>query len=146
MKLCRRWGTRGCGQDELFGYRLHNLLVDFIDGEVALNEDYAVGVAGGDLAVFLPDAAVEGVLLLLKAVFVFAGLGFVAGVAVAGAGERGIERGQEQEGQVGLEVAADEAVQIENDLRAELPAAALEASVESVKRSQRTILPASRAG
>ena len=55
--------------------------------EVAFDEDDAVGFAGGDFAVLFPDAAVEGVLLLLEAVFVVAGLGFVAGVAAAGAGE-----------------------------------------------------------
>ena len=83
--------------------------------EVAGDEDDAVGFAGGDLAILFPDAAVEGVVFLLEAVLVDAGLGFVAGVAVAGAGEGGVEGGQEQEGEVGLKVAADEAVHFEDN-------------------------------
>ena len=89
--------------------------MDFVDAEVAFDKDYAVGFAVGDLAILFPDAAVEGILLLFEAVFVFAGSGFIAGVAAAGAGQRCVERGQEQEGEVGLEISADEAVKIEDD-------------------------------
>ena len=65
-----------------------DLLVDFVDGEVAFDQDDALGLAGGDLAVFLPDAAIESVLLGLEAVFVAAGFGFDAVVAAARAGQR----------------------------------------------------------
>jgi len=39
----------------------------FVDGEVAFDADDARPVPGGDLAIFLPDAPVEGVLFQLKA-------------------------------------------------------------------------------
>jgi hypothetical protein len=44
--------------------------VDLVDREVAFDEDDALGLAGGDFAVLLPDAAEEGVLLRLEAAFV----------------------------------------------------------------------------
>ena len=78
--------------------------MDFVDGEVALDEDDAGGFAGGDFLVFLPYAAVEGVLLQLEAVFVLAGFGVFALIAAAGAGQRGFKGRQEQESQVRLEV------------------------------------------
>ena len=102
-----------------------DLLVDLVDGEVALDEDDAVGLAGGDLAVLFPDAAEEGVLLGFKAVFVAAGFGFDAVVAAARAGQRRFEAGEKQKGEVGLKSAADEAMEIEHNLRAEFAAAAL---------------------
>ena len=112
-------------EQQTFGDGFGDLFVDLVDGEVAGDEDDAVGFAGGDFAVLLPDAAVEGVLLLLEAVFVLAGLGFVAGVAAAGAGQAGVEGGQQQESEVGLKIAANQAVQVENYSRTELAAAAL---------------------
>ena len=67
------------GRDDALGDGLDDLLVDFVDGEVALDEDDAVGLAGGDFAVLFPDAAEEGVLLRLEAVFVAAGFSFDRG-------------------------------------------------------------------
>ena len=58
------------GEEDAFGDGFDDLLVDFVDAEVALDEDDAVGFAGGDFAVLLPDAAEEGVVLLLEAVLV----------------------------------------------------------------------------
>ena len=91
------------GGHEALGNGFDDLLVDFIDAEIAFDEDDAVRFAGGDFAVFLPGAAVEGVLLLLEAVFVFAGLLVGALVAMAGAGEAGFEGGQQQQGEIGLQ-------------------------------------------
>ena len=88
-----RWSSlsRPTRKQQAFGHGFDNLLVDFVDGQVAGDQDYTVGFAGGDFAVFLPHTAMEGVLLLLEAVFVLAGLGLIAGVAAAGAGQGGIE-------------------------------------------------------
>ncbi len=99
--------------------------MDLVDGEIAFNEDDTLGFAGGYLAVFFPHAAVEAVLLSFEAVFVAAGFRFHAVVAAARAGERRLKSGQEQKREVGLESAANQAVEIENDLGAELAAAAL---------------------
>ena len=71
------------------------------------------------------DAAVEVVGLALEAVFVGALLFDVALVAAAGAAERGFERGEEEEGEVGLEVVAGGGMHGEDALAAELAASAL---------------------
>ena len=92
--------------------------MDFVDGELAFDEDYAGGVAAGDLAVFFPDAAVEGVLLGFEAGFVGAILVGGALVASAGAVEGSFKAGQQQQGEVGLEVSAEEAVKGEDDFGA----------------------------
>ena len=68
---------------------------------------------------------VEGVGLALEAVFVGAvRLRRGAGCG-GGRGEGGLERGQEEEGEVGLEIVADGRVQGEDALAAELAATAL---------------------
>ena len=111
---------------QTIGDGFYDFLVDFIDCEVAFDQDYAGWFAEGDLAVFLPDADVEGVVLRFEAVFVRSGLraGFGVGlglytlVAAAGADQRGFEARQKQEGEVRLEVAADESVKLEDRLRA----------------------------
>ena len=79
----------------------------------------------GDLAVLFVDAGVEVVGFALEAVFVGAGLLDVAVVAAAGAAEGGGERREEEQGEVGLEVVADGAVQGEDALGAEAAAGAL---------------------
>ena len=112
-------------QDELFGHGFDNLLVNLVDGEVAADADDTIGLARGDFTVLFPDAAVEGVGFLLEAVFVGAGFGLDAGVAPAGARERGIEGRQQQEGQVRLQAAAEVAMQLQHNLGAKLASAAL---------------------
>ena len=111
----------GDGGDDFF--------VDFFNGEVAFDEDDAGRFAEGDLEIFLPDAAVEGVVFRFKAGFVGAGLGGYTPVAASGAGkissDRGFKRGQEQEGEVGLEVGAEDAVELEDGSGAKLAATAL---------------------
>ena len=64
-------------QDAL-GDGLDDLLVDFIDAEVAFDEDDALGLASGDFAVLFPYAAIEGVAFGFEAVLVAAGFGFGA--------------------------------------------------------------------
>ena len=58
--------------------------------EVALDEHHAIRLAGGNLAVLLPDAAEEGVFFLLEAAFARAGFCLHALVAAARAGERSL--------------------------------------------------------
>ena len=101
------WRPALLGQQYAFGDGFYDLFVNFVDAEVAGDENDAGGFAGGDLSVLFPDAAMEGVVLLLEAVLVLAGLRFFAGVAAAGAGQGGVERGQKQQGEVGLKVTAD---------------------------------------
>src|SRR5579863_6953509 len=92
-KISNGWGTdqlsdlaRGL---QAGGDCSDDLLVDFFDGEVAFDQDYAGWFAEGDFAIFLPDAGVELTLLQLETIFVgagvWAGLGLDALVATAGA-------------------------------------------------------------
>ena len=107
------------------GHGRDDLLVNFLDGVFAFDEDNAVWFAESDLAVFCPDSCVEGVLLRLEAIFILPGLGLNTLVAAAGAGKRGLQAGQKEEGQIRLEVAAKEAVQSKHGLGAKLTAPAL---------------------
>jgi hypothetical protein len=103
----------------------YNALVDLFDGEVAIDYDDTHIVAGGDFAVLVVDPGEEVGLFLLKAVFVVAGFLGMAGVAAAGATQGGVEVGEQEEGEIGLEVAAEEAVEVEDDGGAELASASL---------------------
>jgi hypothetical protein len=99
--------------------------MDFVDGQIAFDQDHAIRFARSDFAVFLPDAAVKSIVLGFEAILVFAGFGFDAVVAPAGAGQRNFEAGQEKQSQVGLQVSANEAMQIEHGGRAKFAAPAL---------------------
>ena len=85
-----------------------------VDTQVTFNQHYAIRFALCYLVILLPHPAVETVLLKLKAIFVFAGLRLFASVTAAGAPQRCAQRWQQQYRNVGLKVAADYAVQIEN--------------------------------
>ena len=76
---------------QAFGNGLDDLFVNFVGAEVAFDEDDAIGFAPGDLTVFLPNAAEEFALFLLKAVFVLAGFSGRALIAAARAGEACVE-------------------------------------------------------
>ena len=102
-----------------------NFFLDFFDAVVSVDDDDAVGFAGGDLFVLVVDAAVELVGLALEAVFVGALPLDVALVAAAGALQGGLERGQQEDREVGLEVVAGGGVHGEDAWTAELAAAAL---------------------
>ena len=101
------------------------LLVDFVDGKVALDTDDAVWLAGGNLSVFFPDATEELVLFGFETALVFAGLLFRAGVAAAGANEGGRETGEKEDGEVWLEVTADKAMEVEHYIGTQLAATTL---------------------
>ena len=81
------------GGYEALGDGFDDLLVDLVDAEIAFDEDDAVWLAGGDFAIFLPGAAVEGFLLLFEAVFVAARLLISALVAMTGTGQAGFKGG-----------------------------------------------------
>ena len=110
---------------EAHRYGLHHLLVDLIDVEVSFDDEDAFRFARGDGAVLIPDATVERILFLLEAAFIFAILSGDAVIAAARAAEAGIEGGKQEESQVRLQAAADEAVQVEDDLGTEFPAGTL---------------------
>ena len=82
--------------DEPFGNGFDDLLVSFIDAQIAFNHYDAVWIPAGDLAVLLPYAAEELALFLLEAVLVLAGSGGVFLVATSGAGEARVEGGKQQ--------------------------------------------------
>ena len=84
-----------------------------------------MGIAGGDGEVGVADAGVEAVGFAFEAIFVGAGLAEVLAVAAAGAAEGGGEGREEEQGEVGLEVSAEGAVEVEDRSGAELAAAAL---------------------
>ena len=111
--------------DETLGDSFYDLLVHFIDAEVAFNEDDAVGLAARYFAILLPHAFEEFALFLLEAIFVLAGFGCVFFVAAASTDEACVERWKQEQGQVWLKVAANEAVQFEHAFRAEFATSAL---------------------
>src|SRR5580693_6649247 len=105
-------GRAGCSSDSMrgnksFGDGFDDLLMHFVDGEVAFYENDAIGLACRDFAVLMPDAAVEVLLLLLKAVFILAVACNLAIVASAGAVEAAFQRREQEQGEIGLEIAAD---------------------------------------
>ena len=99
--------------------------MDFVDGEVAFDEGNADGLAASDLVVFVPYAAVEGVLLGFEAGLVGAVLVGGALVAASSTVEGSFKAGKQEQGEVGLEVAAEEFVEGEDGRRAKLAAASL---------------------
>ena len=111
--------------NEAFRDSFDDLFVDFVDGEIALDEDDPVWFAPGDFAVLLPDAAEERIVLCLEAALVLAIASLHAHVAVAGALERCLKAGKEQQCEIGLQAAADEPVEFEHQFRAQFSAAAL---------------------
>jgi len=103
--------------------------VHFVDAQLAFDQGHTVGFALGDVAVFLPDATIESILFLFESVFVWAIVFADPLIALAGAGQicsqAAFKVRQQQKGQVRLQVAADEPVQIKDNGRAELASAAL---------------------
>jgi len=117
---------------QITGYRFQvgsdgsdDLLVDFFDGVIAFDKDHAIRFAERDFPVFLPHACIEGILLRLEAIFILTGLGLGALVAAAGANERRLQAGQQEDSQVGVQVAADEPVKLDHGLGAKLPPSTL---------------------
>ena len=89
------------------GHGLDNLFVNFVDGQVAFNENHAFGFARGDFAILLPDALIKGIVFPLESAFVLAVLLGDAVTAAPGAMEAELKGRQQEQGQVGLETAAD---------------------------------------
>ena len=116
-------GKQSCGAEFLVDEGC-NLLVNDVDGAVAFNHDDAGGIAGGDLAVFVVNAAVKELVLALEAGFVALGAGGAV-VAATSAVEGLVEIREQQEGEVGIEAAAHGPVHAEDDFAAELAATAL---------------------
>jgi hypothetical protein len=102
-----------------------NVGVDLFDGGFVADGEDATGFSGGDLFVLLVDAAVKIVGLFFEAIFVRALLLGVAMIAPAGATERDFERGEQKEGQIGLQVVAGGGVHGQDAFAAELAASAL---------------------
>ena len=97
---------------QTFGHCFHDLLVDFVNAKVAFDENNALGLAARDLVIFLPDAAEEGILFLFEAAFVGAILRGGADRCDAVRASRPIaSEGKREEGEIGLQVAADQTVQ-----------------------------------
>ncbi len=81
-------------------------------------------IARGDFAIFVVDAAVKSFIFALEAVLI--GSAFLhAVVAAAGAGERSVEIGQQQDRQLRLQPSAHDFVQLEHNLAAKLSASTL---------------------
>src|SRR5258708_33585280 len=111
--------------EDAHGNGLNYLLVDFVDGEVALDADDAVGVTASDLDILLPNAGIEFLLLPFEAPLVFARKRCDAVVATARAFQAGFERGQQKQREVGLKSATEYPMHCEHGLRAKLAASPL---------------------
>jgi hypothetical protein len=72
---------------EALGYGFHDLLMYVVDGEIAFDKHYALGLALGDLAVFEPYSTKKFILLLFEAAFAGTGLLLDTVVAAARAGD-----------------------------------------------------------
>ena len=94
-------GCPDCQHSQPLGDGLDDLLVNLVDSQVALDQHHPLRLTDGDLPVSLPDAAVKGILFLLKTAFVRAARFGGAPIAAARALERGLQRGQQQQRQVG---------------------------------------------
>jgi hypothetical protein len=78
----------GSQSSQPFGDGFDNLLVNFVDGQVALDYHHPFWLALSDLPELLPDAAIKCLLLLLKAAFIRPALLGHALIAPPRAGER----------------------------------------------------------
>ena len=104
---------------------LSDARVDLLDGSFVSEGKDPARLARCYLFVFLVDAAIKIVGLALETIFVGALLANVALVTTAGATEGVFERGQQEDSQIGLEVAAGGGMHGEDALAAELTASAL---------------------
>ena len=82
--------------DEPFGNGFDDLLVSFIDAQIAFNHYDAGWIPAGDLAVLLPYAPEELALFLLEAIFILSRLGNVLFISTPGAREAGLKRRKQQ--------------------------------------------------
>ena len=101
-------------RDKSFRDGFDDLLVDFIDAQIAFDHHDTVWFPTGDFAVLFPHALEELALLLLEAVFILAGLCSVLLIAPASADEACVEGRQQKQRDVRLKVSAYEAVEFED--------------------------------
>src|SRR5712671_2096292 len=90
--------------------RAHDLphgMLNLVHGRTAIDDSDAVGLGGGKRVISVVDLAVEVHRLVIQASF---GMGF-GGVAGAGTGEAGLRVDIHQDGEIGLEAAAGDAVE-----------------------------------
>src|SRR5579863_9136481 len=78
------------------GHGLDDLFVNFVNSQVAFDENHAFGFARGDLAILLPDASMKGVVFLLESASVLAVLLGDPVKAAPGAVETELEGRQQQ--------------------------------------------------
>lgn len=92
-----------------------------------IDDGDALRLAAGDGEVAVADASEEGAAFLFEAVLVFVAVGVLCGflVAAAGALDAFCYVGVHQDGEVGLELAAQDAVKVEDGVAAEFAAGAL---------------------
>ena len=104
----------GCATDcdQPFCHRFDDLLVNLVDREIAFDQDDAIGFAASDLAILLPNALEKFTVFLLEPILILSRLCCCALIATARASEAGIKGRKEQQREIGLQVAADEAVQL----------------------------------
>src|SRR5271163_137715 len=96
--------------------------MDFFNGLVAIDYHHTHRLAGGDFAVFVEDATIKGVAFALEAAFID---GPGTAIATAGAFERCLEIGKQQDGEVGLQASAHRLVEGEDNLAPEFAPSAL---------------------
>ena len=97
-------------------YCVYNLPVDLIDGEVAVDYDDTHRLARGDLKIFVMNTAKEGVLFAFKAALIFASFSGLSRVAAPRADERGLHIRQEENSEIGLQVIANNLMELANDI------------------------------
>ncbi len=119
----RRRGQESGGAELLFDEGA-DLAVDVLDGTIAVDDGDALGLAGGDGAVLIVDAAVEGLVLVLEAAFVLAAAAVRSLRRRARARERS-KSGRSRRVRSGLSPPHMVGVHAQDDLAAELAAAAL---------------------
>ena len=114
-------------QAQLREHHFQNLCMGLRRRAARVDHDYALWVAASDGEVAVADPSEEGAALLLEAVFVFVTVGVLCGLLVAAAGAldaRG-HVGIHEQGEVGLEVAAQDAVEVEGGFATEFAAGTL---------------------
>ena len=105
-------------------HQIADFALDDLNGTVAVDDPHTVRLSGRNLAVLVVNPPVESSVLALESTFILA-CGSVAMVAAAGAGERFVEVGKQQQGQIGLQPGAHGLVHPQHNLAAQLAAAAL---------------------
>src|SRR5579862_1761623 len=115
------------GQAQFGEHDVKNFGVSLRWGAAGVDHGHAVGIALGDGEVSVTHAGEKGAALLLEAVFVFLGAAILRRslVAAAGAFDAGGDVGVHEDGEIGLQVVAQDAVEFEHGFTSELAAGSL---------------------